>query len=168
MTAARKRMVAPRRAVQPSEAAQPPRAAAPKADGYILTEQVGHLLRRAHQRHTAIFQDMIGQAQLTPTQYAALVKIRDLGEVSQNELGRMTAMDPATIQGVIQRLQARALIERRADPHDRRCTLLSLSATGHALTERAIERGKAITAATLAPLAEAERAAFLALLRKLS
>ena len=158
MTAARKRMVAPR-------VAQPPK---PAQDDYILTEQVGHLLRRAHQRHTAIFQDMIGQAQLTPTQYAALVKIRDCGEVSQNELGRMTAMDPATIQGVIQRLQTRALIERRADPDDRRCTLLSLSETGRAITERAIERGKAITAATLEPLGEAERAAFLALLRKLS
>ena len=162
MTAARKRMVAPTRSPEP------PRAATPDKDDYVLTEQVGHLLRRAHQRHTAIFQDMIGQAQLTPTQYAALVKIRDCGEVSQNELGRMTAMDPATIQGVIQRLQTRALIARRADPDDRRCTLLSLSDAGRALTERAIERGKAITAATLEPLAEAERAAFLALLRKLS
>src|SRR5262245_21774967 len=166
MTAARKRMVAPRVVRSDrSDPTQPPKSA---QDDYILTEQVGHLLRRAHQRHTAIFQDMIGQAQLTPTQYAALVKIRDCGEVSQNELGRMTAMDPATIQGVIQRLQARALIERRADPHDRRCTLLSLSDSGRALTERAIERGKAITAATLEPLEEAERAAFLALLRKLS
>jgi len=163
MTAARKRMVAPPRPA-PARAAAP----APAREDYVLTDQVGHLLRRAHQRHTAIFQDMIGQAQLTPTQYAALVKIRDCGEVSQNELGRMTAMDPATIQGVIQRLRARALIERRADPHDRRCTLLSLSQAGHALTQRAIERGKAITAATLEPLGAGERAAFLALLRKLS
>ena len=163
MTAARKRMVAPTRS------SEPPAAPSDRArEDYILTEQVGHLLRRAHQRHTAIFQDMIGQAQLTPTQYAALVKIRDCGEVSQNELGRMTAMDPATIQGVIQRLLARTLIARRADPDDRRCTLLSLSDAGRALTERAIERGKAITAATLDPLAEGERAAFLALLRKLS
>ena len=168
MTAARKRMVASTR--PPGPPAAPSEASTGKGarDDYILTEQVGHLLRRAHQRHTAIFQDMIGQAQLTPTQYAALVKIRDCGEVSQNELGRMTAMDPATIQGVIQRLQTRALIARRADPDDRRCTLLSLSEAGRALTERAIERGKAITAATLAPLADAERAAFLALLRKLS
>jgi DNA-binding MarR family transcriptional regulator len=164
MTAARKRMVASSRAAEPSKAP----ALQATQDDYVLTEQVGHLLRRAHQRHTAIFQDMIGQAQLTPTQYAALVKIRDLGEVSQNELGRMTAMDPATIQGVVQRLAARALIARRTDPDDRRCTLLSLSDAGRALTERAIERGKAITAATLEPLADAERAAFLALLRKLS
>ncbi len=153
MTTARKRMVAPTK---------------PAQDDYVLTDQVGHLLRRAHQRHTAIFQDMIGNVQLTPTQFAALVKIRDVGEVSQNELGRLTAMDPATIQGVIHRLKVRALIARRADPDDRRCTLLSLTGSGQALIERALASAKAITAATLAPLADNERATFLSLLRKLS
>ena len=29
-------------------------------DGYILERQAGHLLRRAHQRHSAIFQEKIG------------------------------------------------------------------------------------------------------------
>jgi len=153
MTAVRKRPAVPLKPVQ---------------DDYILTDQVGHLLRRAHQRHTAIFQNMIGNVQLTPTQFAALVKIRDVGEVSQNELGRLTAMDPATIQGVIHRLKARALISRRADPDDRRCTLLSLTSAGQALLGRAVAAAKSITAATLAPLDHAEQAAFLALLRKLS
>jgi len=32
-----------------------------------------------------------------------LVKLREVGEPSQNELGRLTAMDPATTQGVIRR-----------------------------------------------------------------
>ena len=53
-----------------------------------------------------------GPVELTPTQFAALVKVHDIGQVSQNQLGRLTAMDPATIQGVIQRLEARKLIER--------------------------------------------------------
>ena len=137
------------------------------ADDYRLDDQVGHLMRRAHQRHTAIFQDGIEALQLTPTQFAALVKIRDLGEVSQNQLGRLTAMDPATIQGVIQRLDARKLIERQPDPKDRRCTLLKLTDDGGALVADAIERARKITEATLAPLAAPERQAFLALLRKL-
>ena len=49
---------------------------------YVLDDQVGHLLRRAHQRHTSIFQEHIGDSQLTPLQFAALVKLSDLGEVS--------------------------------------------------------------------------------------
>lgn len=139
----------------------------PAAEDYRLEDQVGHLMRRAHQRHTAIFQDGIDALQLTPTQFAALVKIRDLGEVSQNQLGRLTAMDPATIQGVIQRLDARKLIERKPDPKDKRCTLLTLTGEGSALIADGIERARRITEATLAPLSPSERQAFLALLRKL-
>jgi DNA-binding MarR family transcriptional regulator len=134
---------------------------------YVLEHQVGHLLRRAHQRHTTIFQDGMGDVQLTPTQYAALVKIRDLGQISQNQLGRLTAMDPATIQGVVQRLAARGLVDRTADPHDRRLMQLRLTAKGRALVQTAIARGIDITEATLAPLSEAERPIFLSLLRKL-
>jgi DNA-binding MarR family transcriptional regulator len=140
---------------------------APEGSAYLLEEQVGHLLRRAHQRATALFIEHIADAGLTPTQYAALVKIGDVGEISQNHLGRLTAMDPATSQGVIRRLQGHGLIEIRPDPVDRRRTLLSLSAQGRALVPRAIERGWVITERTLAPLDTAERAMFIRLLKKL-
>lgn len=154
------------------KAARPLRAAPVPAPsptpGYILEEQVGHLLRRAHQRHAAIFQDGMNDAGLTPTQYAALVKIKDLGQVSQNQLGRLTAMDPATIQGVTQRLLARHLIDRHPDADDRRVTLLRLTAKGAELAGRAVDEGRAITEATLKPLDSQERKTFLALLRKLT
>ncbi len=150
------------KAVVPSDA---PKAADP---GYVLEDQIGHLLRRAHQRATAVFLEAMGEVELTPTQYAALVKIGDVGEISQNHLGRLTAMDPATSQGVIRRLQTRGLIDVRADPDDRRRTLLSLSATGRRLLPSAIARGRTITAKTLAPLSVDEQAALLGLLKKLT
>ena len=136
--------------------------------GYVLEEQVGHLLRRAHQRHTAIFQEHIGDAQLTPLQLAALIKLRDVGEVSQNLLGRLTAMDAATMQGVIKRLAARGLIERRPDPDDRRRLILTLGVDGLALVDFLIERGADITARTLEPLTAAEQREFLVLLAKIA
>lgn len=135
---------------------------------YVLEDQVGHLLRRAHQRHTAIFQEGIGDGQLTPLQFAALVKLDDLGEVSQNHLGRLTAMDAATMQGVIKRLLARGLIDRRPDPNDRRRLLLTPSPAGRKLMAEATANGHAITAETLAPLSAAERRTFLNLLRRLT
>jgi DNA-binding MarR family transcriptional regulator len=134
---------------------------------YHLENQVGYLLRRAHQRATAVFQERIGDAQITPTQFAALVKLHDEGELSQNHLGRRTAMDPATIQGVIQRLRQRALIDDRTDPGDRRRTLLRLTAEGRALIAGLIPNGTAVSRAILEPLSEAERRAFLAALRRL-
>lgn len=135
---------------------------------YKLEEQVGHVLRRAHQRASAIFLEEIGKGQLTPTQFAALVKLADQGETSQNQLGRLTAMDPATIQGVIRRLKARSLIENRPDPADGRRTLLKLTAAGKALVKASLPNGHVISREILSPLKPAEQKRFLALLKRLT
>jgi len=135
---------------------------------YVLEEQVGHLLRRAHQRATQIFLEGFAEAGLTPTQWAALARLAEEGAASQNHLGRLTAMDPATVQGVIRRLEARGLIDREPDPDDRRRTRLKLSAEGAELVARCTANGADVSAATLAPLTDDETAAFLALLRKLA
>jgi len=149
-------------------ARQTARADAADRPDYVLEDQVGHLLRRAHQRHTAIFQASIGDEQLTPLQFAALMKLADVGEASQNHLGRLTAMDAATMQGVIKRLIARGLIERRPDPDDRRRLLLTLTKDGARIAENAAERGLGISDRTLEPLSRAERQTFLKLLARLS
>lgn len=137
------------------------------AGGYVLEDQVGHLLRRAHQRATAVFQGEIGNGQLTPMQWAALVKLDDEGPLSQNHLGRLTAMDPATIQGVIRRLAKRGLIERRPDTVDRRRSVLTLSPSGATLVDALRANGHRVSEAILAPLGENEREHALALLKRL-
>jgi DNA-binding MarR family transcriptional regulator len=135
---------------------------------YVVEQQAGHLLRRAHQRHAAIFQELIGDSQLTTLQFAALVRLRDLGGVSQNQLGRLTAMDAATMQGVIKRLADRGLIARRPDPDDRRRLVLSLSDAGRELVTNVVANGIRITEKTLAPLSAAEQKMFLQLLAKIA
>lgn len=135
---------------------------------YVLEAQVGHLLRRAHQRHVAVFLASMGEDAPTPTQFAALVKLADLGELSQNHLGRLTAMDPATIKGVVARLVARGLVERAADPEDQRRVTLRLSEEGASLVAGLIERARRATEATLAPLTLSEQRRFVALLRKIA
>ncbi len=135
---------------------------------YELEKQIGYLLRRAHQRTTAIFMANMAETNLTPTQLAALAKVADEGEVTQNRLGRLTAMDPATMQGVIKRLSARGYIDRRPDPHDRRRTVLTLSAEGRAILERAAPASVRTSEETLAPLTPRQQAQFLELLQKLT
>lgn len=139
-----------------------------KSPEYKLEDQVGHLLRRANQRHAAIFFEGLNDQQLTPMQFAVLVKIGDEKEVSQNRLGRLAAMDPATVQGVVRRLSQRKLIDARPDPEDRRRSLWRLSAAGEELIASVIPAAESITAKTLEPLTAAERKTFLALLRKLT
>ena len=134
---------------------------------YRVETQVGFLLRRASQRHTAIFADGMAGAELTPTQFTALVKVVELGQVTQNHLGRLAAMDPATIQGVVRRLIDRALVARTDDPLDRRTIVLAPTAAGVALAGRAVAAAQGITETTLEPLNGGERAVLLSLLRKI-
>ena len=84
--------------------------------GYRLEDQVGFYLRRAGQRHAAIFAEYMTD-DLTPTQWAALVKLAEFVSLSQNLLGRETAMDAATIKGVVDRLTRLVglLAEREAE-----------------------------------------------------
>lgn len=133
---------------------------------YILDRQVGFLLRRATQRHLAIFAAQIPD--LTPTQFAALAKLCEAGPESQNALGRQTAMDAATIKGVVDRLRAKGLVTAGRDPDDQRRITLAASAQGRALYEARVARAHAITRDTLAPLTEAERDCFLTLLAKIT
>ena len=143
-------------------------AGAPEAaPAYVLENQIGHLLRRAHQRASAIFTELIGEDHLTPRQYAALVKVQDCGSVTQNHLGRLTAMDPATIRGVVKRLRDRGLIARRVDLAHRRRIVWRLTAAGVAVVARTVPRGRRISAQTLEPLSPQEQSVLLSLLKRL-
>jgi MarR family transcriptional regulator, lower aerobic nicotinate degradation pathway regulator len=138
----------------------------PARPSYILDEQIGFILRQVWQRHATIFAREIG-INLTPTQWAALAKLNETGPCSQNQLGRLTAMDVATIKGVIDRLTARGLTETSADPDDGRRLLVSLTRTGQQLAEKSAVNALLISKETLAPLDARERETLFALLNKL-
>jgi MarR family transcriptional regulator, lower aerobic nicotinate degradation pathway regulator len=134
---------------------------------YILDDQVGFLLRQAQQRHTTVFAAERIES-LTPTQWAALAKLWESGTCSQNHLGRLTAMDAATIKGVIDRLTGRGFTTVRPDPRDGRRLLVSLTPKGSDLYDRAAPIAALITEKTLEPLGENERSTLVALLRRLA
>jgi MarR family transcriptional regulator, lower aerobic nicotinate degradation pathway regulator len=138
----------------------------PARPAYILDEQIGFILRQVSQRHATIFAKEIG-INLTPTQWAALSKLAETGPCSQNQLGRLTSRDVATIKGVIDRLTARGLTETSADPEDGRRLTVSLTRAGQQVAEKAAPNALAITRETLAPLDARERETLIALLSKL-
>ena len=135
--------------------------------GYRLEDQVGFYLRRAGQRPAAIFADYLPD-DLTPTQWAALVKLAEFVSLSQNLLGRETAMDAATIKGVVDRLLKRGLVATAPDPDDARRMRVSITPDGCAAVARGVSAAKAITAETLKPLDAAERRQLVELLRRIA
>ena len=134
---------------------------------YSVSSQVGFLLRKAQQRHLSIFAAHL-HADLTPMQFAVLAKLRETGPCSQNSLGRRTAMDAATIKGVVARLDERGLVGKLPSSEDRRKLLIDLTPEARRTLDRAIPRAVEISAMTLAPLTREEQAIFMPLLRKLS
>ena len=119
---------------------------------YVLEQQVGFLLRCAHQRATEVFNSVMAPFAVTPTQFAALAKIDDLGSVSQNRLGRLTAMDPATISGVVGRLIARGFVRQSPDRTDARLLRLALTPAGRLATSQMKAAAAEVSRRTLAPL----------------
>ena len=150
--------------MKPGAAKQP--AAVTPSSAYRLEQQVGYILRQASQRHAAIFAARIPE-QLTTTQFATLVRLQEVGPCSQNQLGRLTAMDAATIKGVTDRLIQRGFVAATVDPADGRRRMLALTAGGLDAVARAIPAGIEISAETLEPLSADEREQFMHLLKKL-
>jgi DNA-binding MarR family transcriptional regulator len=139
----------------------------PAAKSYVLEDQIGFLIRRAHQRASAIFEQVMDGMDVTPVQYAALAKLHDLGPTSQNQLGRMVGIDPATMFGVAGRLSKRGLLSPSVDPNDARLVLLELTESGRATVEAMKGLGPEVTRRTLDPLSADEAATLLALLGRI-
>ncbi|WP_110649298.1 MarR family winged helix-turn-helix transcriptional regulator [Salinicola peritrichatus] len=140
----------------------------PHQQDYEFSEQVGHLLRRAYQRHTAIFQRESCDRQLTAIQFVTLCTIMDYGPSALTDLVKATAIDPATIRGVIKRLKAREWVTLSSDPQDQRKVIVDITDSGRELVATMVPRAKRISDLTMGELNPAERIALMHLLEKMN
>jgi MarR family transcriptional regulator, temperature-dependent positive regulator of motility len=132
------------------------------------TDMAGHLIRRLHQQSTQIFlaQTQAAGFDLTSVQFAALDAIAEQPGVDQAGLAATIGFDRATIGGVIERLEAKGLVQREVSEHDRRARRLQLSPQGRRLLAACRPVVQTLQADILAPLTPAEQARFVALARK--
>jgi len=137
-----------------------------KRPEYVLDAQIGYVLRRVTQRHLSIFSARIPR--VTTTQWAAMARLFHAGPMSQNMLGRETAMDAATIKGVVDRLVREGLVDTAPDPKDRRRLTVTLSQEGRDFFAQALQAASDVSDETLAPLAPQERTQLLSLLARLA
>jgi MarR family transcriptional regulator for hemolysin len=64
---------------------------------------------------------------MTRAQWMILVRLRRCGGMTQRELAEILEVEPITVGRLVDRLAARGLVERRADPADRRVWRLHLT-----------------------------------------
>jgi DNA-binding MarR family transcriptional regulator len=127
----------------------------------------GYLFRRMQQIAVSIFMEECRDFDLTPVQYAALVAIRTHPGIDATRLSAVIAFDRSTLGSVIERLEAKNLIERSAGAGDKRVKLLFLTAAGATLLERVMAAIDRAQARMLEPLKPADRKKLMALLIQL-
>ena len=127
----------------------------------------GYLFRRMQQIAVSIFMEECKDFDLTPVQYAALVAIRTHPGIDATRLSAVIAFDRSTLGSVIERLEAKGLIQRSAGDGDKRVKLLFLTASGTTLLERVMARIDRAQARMLEPLKPADRKTLMVLLIQL-
>lgn len=136
--------------------------------GHALYSSPEFLFRRAHQIATAAFAEACRHLDLTPSQYSALFMLREVDDVSQNELGRLIALDRSTTSIVLRSLRERRLVREQADPEDRRKKRLKLTDAGRLLLAEAERLGAGSGHQLLAALGDEKASMLLSLLEQLS
>lgn len=139
----------------------------PQAPVIDLDALPGHQIRRLQQIAVAIFLQETEASGITPVQYAALQGVANQPGIDQRTLARSIGFDTSTIAGVIDRLEARRLMQRNTSPADRRMRLLTVTPAGQQLLAEVHPGMLRAQERMLAPLPAAERGPFMRMLRTL-
>ena len=105
----------------------------------ISTTDLAHRLRPVLTRLARRMRQEAG-GDLTPTQQAALATISCHGPLTPSELAARERIQRPTATRVLALLEERGLVERTADPSDRRSSLVSATEAGDALLESVRDR----------------------------
>lgn len=132
-----------------------------------LDDLPGYYIRRLQQIAVALFLEETQAQGITPVQFAALSAAHRQPGLDQRSLAASIGFDTSTIGGVIDRLERRGLIERRASPNDRRVRLLQVTDAGQALLTAVMPGMLQAQHRILAPLGPSDRARFMGMLKTL-
>jgi DNA-binding MarR family transcriptional regulator len=94
---------------------------------------------------------------IRPRDVAALIELRDHGELTQQSLCGRLHLDPTNLVAILNELEARGYATRRRDPEDRRRHLVEVSKKGIAVIEKVSEAMDGVEDELLGGLDPAER-----------
>ncbi|MEM5338125.1 MarR family winged helix-turn-helix transcriptional regulator [Paraburkholderia azotifigens] len=131
-----------------------------------LSKFTGSLVRRAQQRHVAVWLSEVS-ADITSVQYAALEILQQTPGINQRQLGDELDVDRSTIADLTARMVRNGLVERSDAPGDKRSYVLFLTAAGKkqlAVLRPRVEEVERILTAKLTPRESVELKRLLAAL----
>ena len=129
---------------------------------------VGFLLSQLGAANARWFHDTLVPVGLEPRQFAILRFVAQDEGRSQQALGEALGIAPSRMVALIDELEERGLVERRANPTDRRARALFVTAGGRRLLTAAMKRALAHEAELCAPLEPGEREALIEMLQRVA
>lgn len=136
-------------------------------DHGLLPGLLGYQLRLAQRAVFRDFERSAGGLGVSPGRFGLLALVEANPGVSQSRLAQAIGLDRSTMVAVLDQLEARRLVERRAGP-DRRTNGLWLTRAGKRLVAQLKRRIAAHEARIAARLSARERATLFELLRRLT
>jgi MarR family transcriptional regulator, organic hydroperoxide resistance regulator len=115
--------------------------------------------------HRAHFVAAMADLELTPVQGIVLRRLDPHRPTPMNELAEALACDASNVTGLVDRLEARGFVERRATPGDRRVKTLVLTPEGIDIRARVI-RGMSDPPPGIAGLSTEDQRALRDILRR--
>jgi len=104
-----------------------------------LSKQAWTLLFELMHAHMRNFPALAAEFELSPVQ-AHVVRQLGEGPLAMSTLANYLSCDASNVTGLVDRMEARGLVERRGSEQDRRVKMLVLTEAGAALRERLLER----------------------------
>ncbi|GAA1435725.1 MarR family transcriptional regulator [Microlunatus lacustris] len=122
-----------------------------------LERQVCFALAVASRSVISIYRPVLEPLRLTHPQYLVMLALWQHAPLRVGELGRLLALEPATLSPLLKRLEAVGYVERRRDAADERALRLTLTPAGAELRTRALEVPRTVLQRLALDLADAER-----------
>ncbi|MDX2523965.1 MarR family winged helix-turn-helix transcriptional regulator [Streptomyces europaeiscabiei] len=126
-----------------------------------VVELIGTVVARYHEE----YEDAAAEHTLTGAQ-ARLLGLLSLEPLPMRRLAQKLRCEPSNVTGIVDRLEARGLVERRPDPSDRRVKLAAATAEGRRVAG-SLRNSLDFAREPLAGLSTAEREALRDLLRRM-
>lgn len=126
-------------------------------DNDQLAARAWHLLGEVALTMRAAWVEVATEFDLTPAQALALKRLEPNTPLPMNTLAEAMLCDASNVTGIVDKLEARGLIERRTIEHDRRVKTLAVTRRGEELRRRLIQRGLRPSPAVAALYPEAHR-----------
>jgi DNA-binding MarR family transcriptional regulator len=139
-----------------------------RLDEARLKKVLGYQLAQAAIVTDAIFLSVAGEPmELRPVEYTVLTLVAENPGGSLARIARALSVTPPHITAIVDRLEARGLVARKASDQDRRAQLLSATRAGAELVRKATDRILEAEQAAL-PLTAGEQAILAELLHKVA